>query len=104
MALEPLITEQPVTHKRYLLLKYHDAKARDQQHLAGVWRANIATLPVGDVLPLTFPFAARLASAGYTERAYLDGATVDELMRTVGMSQFDAEAVLAAFAALPAIP
>ena len=102
MAAEPLITEQPVTYKRYLLLKQFDAETRQLYALAGVWRATRAALPAGQPLPLTFPFAARLAAAGYTEREYLEGATAEELSREVGLGQSDAAVVLAALAALPA--
>jgi hypothetical protein len=101
MALEPLIAEQPVTRKRYALLKYRAALSRGETHLAGVWRATLAALPVGDPLPLAFPFAARLSAAGYTERAYLDGASSTELMRELKLGQHEADEILSAFAALP---
>lgn len=101
MALEPLITEQPVTHKRYVLLKYRAALSRGETHLAGVWRVMLAALPEGDPLPLAFPFVARLFAAGYTERAHLEGASSAELMRELNLRSYEADAILSAFAALP---
>ena len=98
--LEPLITETPVTYKRYLLLKQHAALLVGNSHLAGVWRERRESLPAGLALPTNFPFRDRLVLAGYNERECLYGATVRELHRTVGLAQFDAEAVLAAYAAL----
>ena len=64
-----------------------------------MWIGKQAAEP-GVALPSTFPFLSQLAAVGYTAREDLDGADVRELTRNAGLSKRDAEAVLAAFAAL----
>lgn len=64
-----------------------------------VWRGKQEGQP-GTPLASTFPFYTRLAAVGYTTKEDLDGADSDELMRSIGLNQRDADAVVAAFAKL----
>jgi hypothetical protein len=64
-----------------------------------VW-VNKQEAEPGVLLPATFPSLSVLSTAGYTTVEDLDGADTHELRRATGMSQRQAEAVLAALAAL----
>jgi hypothetical protein len=103
MAEEPLITETPVSYRRYLLLKRLAFRETESFALQGVYRQKQEAQP-GTALPAGFPFFASLTAAGYTTQEDLVGATRDELSRYVGISSRDADAVLTAFADLPPLP
>lgn len=85
------------TKRRYCLLKRNALRRQNVEE--GVWIGKQAAEP-GVALPSTFPFLSKLSAVGYTAREDLDGADQRELSRNVGLSKKEAEAVLAAFAAL----
>lgn len=64
----------------------------------GIWRAKQEAEP-GAPLPSDFPYAERLAAAGYTTQEDLDGADEEEL-RCLGFQVREAQRILAALAAL----
>ena len=101
MSLEPLFpAEVPITYRRYLLLKEFAARAVGYEALALTWKGIRLELAPGDELPTTFPFRSILIAAGYDELDLLNGATEDEISRNVGLSPFDAKAVVQAYAGL----
>lgn len=109
MAVEPLFPAQPqLTYRRYLLLKMLSAYRNQLPHIAAVWRSQLQELS-GTLLPTNFPLRSELAIAGYTTREDFAGATAAELVEALDLtqgiivSQIDTEAVLASYAALPAI-
>jgi hypothetical protein len=100
MAEEPLVTEAPVSYRRYLLLKRRYWLEMDNRAMEGVFRGLQEAQP-GNALPVTFPFRIELAAAGYSTREDLTGADQRELWTMAGLSLRDADAVLTALAALP---
>jgi hypothetical protein len=76
------------------------ASQRGDHEIAAVWQAKQEGEPGGVVLPSSFPSYAAITPVGYVAQGDLDGADTDELYLTVGLSQREAEAVLAAFAKL----
>lgn len=89
------------SYRRYALLKrFAWLFDNDNSAMAGVWRAKQEEQP-GTDLPLGFPFLSTIQAAGYSTREDLDGSDDTELARYCGLSQRDAQVVLAAFAALP---
>jgi len=87
------------SHRRFYLWKRLSANAQGLYAMGAVWRAKQDDEP-GVALPDTFPSRSRLLSIGYSTKEDLVGADVDELVEYVGISQREAEAVLAAFAKL----
>jgi hypothetical protein len=85
--------------RRYYLLKRIECFERQDFELSSVWQSAQEAQP-GDLLPVTFPFNAKLAPVGYIAKQDFDGADVDELARHVKISTRDATAILAAAAAL----
>lgn len=85
--------------RRYYLGKRLHAARGPTPGLANVWRA-IQEATAGTALAAAFPCATALAAAGYTTREDLAGATVDELVDFAGLTSREAQAVLAALAAL----
>lgn len=81
------------------MLKRLGAVQFSDSPLDGVWRSKQEALP-GTDLPADFPMRSALATAGYTAREDLDGATADELRQFTTLNQREAEAVVAAFANL----
>lgn len=84
--------------RRFYLAKRHAAAALCDAALEAVWRGK-QEAEAGIPLPASFPFRAELAALGYTAVEDLDGANADELVQ-LGMATKDANAVMAAFAAL----
>lgn len=82
------------TPRRYYLLKRRLALGFGDVELAGAWRAKQEAI-TWPALPADFPARAQLVAAGYTTVRDLDGADSDELV-SLGLSQSDAAAVLAA--------
>lgn len=76
-----------------------EAGRRRELSLRDVWHAKQDGEP-GVALPAGFPTKDELAAAGYTTVEDIDGADVEELEDYVGISQFQATAVLTALAAL----
>jgi hypothetical protein len=83
--------------RRYYLLKRLFARQMCLEEDA--WAAKQAATP-GTGLPADFPARAALVAAGYTTREDVDGAEVRELRRFAKLSTAEAEAVIAAVAAL----
>jgi hypothetical protein len=88
-------------YRRYCHRERMNARARDEGEMEGVWRAKQEAQP-GTPLPVTFPFIAELAFAGYTTLEDLQGADRDELIAIALLSPRDADAVLDAYLRLPA--
>lgn len=87
--------------RRHRLLKRLEANRQDLPGLAATWRAKQEATSPATALPVGFPFLSRLQSAGYTAQEDLAGADVDELETYLpDLSTSDAEAILAALAAL----
>jgi len=63
------------------------------------WRAKQAEV-AGTPLPATFPLRTQLVAVGYSTAHDLDGATTDELVDTVGLTDSQAQAVVNAAALL----
>lgn len=86
------------TPRRYYLLKRLYYRGIKERILEGVWRSKQEGQP-GTPLPLTFVHLTKLATAGYTMKEDLQGATELELQEQ-GFTNRDAKAILAAAAAL----
>jgi hypothetical protein len=87
------------TPRRYYLAKRQAAVELEDDALAAVWRGK-QEAEAGTDLPATFPYLTELDALGYTTEEDLDGADACELT-DLGLSAFEAEAVLAAFIELP---
>jgi hypothetical protein len=85
--------------RRFYLMKRQAANLRTDYEIASVWQGKQEAEP-GTALLASFPSYTALVAAGYTTKEDLEGADVIELYNYVGLSQRDAEAVLAAFAKL----
>jgi hypothetical protein len=72
---------------------------RAKSGLEPAWQAKQEEMG-GTDLPGSFPRLAALSAVGYTTEEDLDGADAAELVDYVGLSSSDADAVIAAFAAL----
>lgn len=83
--------------RRYYLLKRLYARRACLEEDA--WIGKQQALP-GVVLPADFPSLAALVAAGYSTREDLDGAAVAELEEFAKLTTREAEAVIAALAAL----
>jgi hypothetical protein len=84
--------------RRYYLLKRQAAETLSDNGLAMVWRHKQESEP-GEDLPTGFPSLSVLQEAGYSTVEDLTGAGTDELVE-LGLTQRQAESVLAALAAL----
>lgn len=80
--------------RRYYLLKRLEARRRQDTALELAWHAK-QIAEAGTALDASFPFAARLATAGYVAREDLLGASIEELQQA-GLTSREAAAVLAA--------
>lgn len=85
------------TTRRYYLLKRLALRRQCLEEDAFIGKQ--AAEP-GTALPATFPSLSVLVTAGYSTREDLDGADVAELRRATTLTKPQAEAVLAALAAL----
>jgi hypothetical protein len=85
--------------RRFYLLKR--LTARDlADGMDGLWRSKQESV-TSTPLPLDFPFLTRLAEVGYVAKEDFDiGIDADELIQYVGLSQREADVVIAAHAAL----
>jgi hypothetical protein len=93
------VSQAVPTARRYYLLKRQAARQRFDQPLDGCWRGKQEAQP-GTPLPADFPFLSQLADGGYTAEEDLAGATACELTNATDLTEGEAEAVLAALAAL----
>lgn len=84
--------------RRYYLHKRLESRLYFCDDADTVWRAKQEAEP-GTPLPGDFVHRSALEALGYTTSEDLDGADADELERA-GLTQQQAKAVLAAFAAL----
>ena len=87
------------TNRRYCLMKRQNAYVLGDYAIASFWQHKQEAEP-GTPLAATFPFYELLAAAWYTTKEDLEGADARELSYFAGLSQRDAEAVLAAYATL----
>jgi len=87
------------TPRRYYLLKSYIRLRQGEDGLAAFWWGKQASV-AGTALPAKFPHEAQLAVARYTTVEDLTGATADELRRNAGLSNRDAQTVIAAAALL----
>lgn len=88
------------TLRRYYLLKRITAKALGDLALSAVWHAKQEEQP-GTELPATFPSKSKLSAVGYVAKEDLvPDADADELMTYAQLSKREADAVIAAMAAL----
>lgn len=85
--------------RRYYLLKRLEANLQQDWALGTAWQAKQEGEP-GVALPSTFPCLAELTAYGYTTEEDLDGADSEELRDYAGLTSRQADAVLAALAAL----
>jgi hypothetical protein len=85
--------ERVQTHRRYVFLKYHQARNTGQGD-PSAWDTKRRAL-AGTALPANFPAAATLAGAGYLVLEEVTGADLEELTNA-GLSSAQAAAVLAA--------
>lgn len=85
--------------RRYYLHKRLFSNAICDLALRDVWRAKQEAEP-GTALPSGFPHKAALEAAGYTTVQDIDGADQDELRKYVSLRPYEADAVIAAAAAL----
>lgn len=85
--------------RRYCLDKRISATRIGDTAIASLWQSKQQAQP-GTTLPADFPVRAKLVAAGYTTDADLVGADVRELRDYARISTRDAEAVIAALAAL----
>lgn len=83
--------------RRFYTLACRDA-LRLLNGMDGVFRARAAEVPHTD-LPADFPLRSKLVAVDYSAVEDLDGATESELV-ALGLSTYQARAVLAAFALL----
>ena len=89
-----------VTHpRRYYLLKKQAARALYDDGLAMLWQFKQES-ESGTDLPDDFPNLTALDAAGYSTIEDLTGAGSIELMQEVGLTHRQADAVIAALAAL----
>lgn len=86
------------SHRRYCLLKAAALRARGEEALALAFLGKARELPILDPLPLWVPFWDRLALVGYAAASDFTGASVDELVRVVGLTRNQATAALLAIA------
>jgi len=80
-------------------MKRQNAYMIGDYSIASVWQHKQEAEP-GTPLAATFPFYDQLVEAWFTTKEDLEGADARELAFFVGLSQRDAEAVLAAYALL----
>jgi len=80
-------------------MKRQNAYVLGDYAIASVWQAKQEAEP-GTPLAVTFPSYTKLVEAWYTTAQDLEGADARELNYFAGLSQRDAEAVLAAYALL----
>lgn len=87
------------TARRMYLLKSQALSDVGQDGLAGLYRYK-QEQQVSPELPADFPLRAELVAARYSTTADVDGADVAELRLRAGLTTSQAEAVIAAAAAL----
>lgn len=87
------------TLRRFYCLKRMDAARQGDCALSSTWQAMQEAQP-GAPFPTGFPCKTALEAAGYESAEDVKGADVDELSEYALLSQRDAEAVIAAAAAL----
>ncbi len=85
--------------RRYYLHKRFGAHAICDLALRDVWRAKQEAEP-GTPLPADFPHKSSLEAAGYSTLEDIDGADQAELRKHVSLRPYEADAVIAAAAAL----
>ena len=86
--------------RRFYLSKRIAARQADGEFgLAKIWQHHQEQQP-HTLLPVGFPAKTKLEAAGYTAVEDLVGASVDELVEWASLSQREAQAALAAHAAL----
>lgn len=85
-------------YRRYCLYKRQNARDLGSATEC-TWQARQLAEP-GIALPATFPHMTELAAAGYVANTDLEGADACELQDYAGLSARQAEAVIAAAAAL----
>lgn len=85
--------------RRFYLLKRIVALQTGDEALSAFWHGKQDEIPA-PALPATFPKLATLAAVGYSTTVDFDGADADELIEYVKLSRRDADAVIAAHAAL----
>jgi hypothetical protein len=86
--------------RRFYLSKRIAARLTDGGFgLAAIWQHHQEQQP-HTLLPAGFPAKAKLEAAGYTALEDLVGASADELIDWAALSQLEAQAALAAHAAL----
>lgn len=86
--------------RRFYLFKRIHALRNGDEALSAVWQSKQEEQPGGTALPETFPKRAELVAVGYVAKLDIEGADATELAEYVELSTRDAEAVIAAAAAL----
>lgn len=85
--------------RRYYLLKRLDARAAGDWALEEAWQSKQQGEP-GSALPTGFPSKSELEAVGYATVEDVDGADCCELQNNAHLSSSQANAALAAIAAL----
>jgi hypothetical protein len=85
--------------RRYYLLSRLAAHAREDFGLEAAWRGKQEEEP-GTLFPADFPSKAKLEESGYYAVEDVDGADCKELRENAGLSETQANAVIAAATAL----
>ena len=88
-----------ITARRFYLSKRIAARLIGELALSATWHHHQDQQP-HTLLPADFPAKAKLESAGYTAIEDLEGASVEELLDWASLSTHEAEAALAAYAAI----
>jgi hypothetical protein len=86
--------------RRHRLLKWKAALALGDDELAAVWHAKFLATPAVTLLPVGFPSLVTLGAGGYVALDDVTGADADELVANAGLTRTQANAVVAATAAL----
>lgn len=87
------------TLRRFYLKKRIMSRRAGELALSAVWHSRQEE-QTSDALPSDFPAKTALEAAGYTAVGDLEGAAADELMDWASLTSRDAQAVVAAYAAL----
>lgn len=86
--------------RRYYVLERMATAQAELLALSAVWRFKQEAEPAGTMLPTTFPNVIELNRVGYEASEDLIGADIQELADYAGLSDGEANDVLAALAAL----
>jgi hypothetical protein len=89
-----------LSQRRYCLQKRIVAKLIGDDAISALWQSKQEAEPGGTVFPATFPAKEKLNAVGYVAKEDLVGADTDELTDYAALSRREADAAIAAAAAL----